>query len=136
MEQLVLLAIFLLVGLVNAILRWRKQGRRAPAPAPEPEPEPLPPWPREAPPRPRELPPNVRVRLPAPPEAAPPAVPRPSVPVRRPRPEPRAVRRPPVHRWLGNRTAVRRAIVAMTLLGPCRALEREPGVRTPGPAGP
>jgi hypothetical protein len=121
MEQLVLLAIFLLVGLVNAILRWRQQGRSAPAPETEPA---------HLPPRPRTLPPRVRVQLPPPPlETA--AVPRPLLPVPPPHPDPRPRRRPRVHPWLGSRAAVRRAIVVMAVLGPCRALEREPG----GPAG-
>ncbi len=125
MEQIVLLAIFLLVGLVNAIVRWRQQSREAP-----PEPAPPPPR-REPPPRPAELPPRIRVTVPLP-AASVPAARRPPVPVPAPRTPPR---RRPVHRWLGRRADVRRAIVVMTVLGPCRALEVEPGIRTPGPAG-
>jgi hypothetical protein len=123
-EQLVLLLIFLLVGLANAILRWRQQAGRAPAPETEP-----------APPVPRELPPRARVPVPLPPPlAVAPAVPRPAPPAPSLPPRPAARSRPhPVHRWLGSPAAVRQAMVAVVVLGPCRALEREPGVGTPGP---
>jgi len=98
MEQIVLLAIFLLAGLINAIIRWRQQSREVPAPATEPP---------ALPPRTRELPPGVRVYVPAPLPAAPvPAVRRPPVPDPRTPP-----RRRPVHRRLGRRADVRRAIV-------------------------
>jgi hypothetical protein len=120
MEQLILVAIFLLVGLVNAIVRWMRQ--RTPPP-----PEALPP--PETPPRPPrtlDLPPGVRV-VPAP-AVAMPAVPA-SPPVTRRR------RASAARDAVGRRGELRRAIIAMTVLGPCRGREGEPGLRTPGPAG-
>jgi hypothetical protein len=33
-----------------------------------------------------------------------------------------------VHRWLGRHADIRRAIVAMTILAPCRALEADTGI--------
>jgi hypothetical protein len=140
MEQIVLLAIFLLAGLINAIIRWRQQSGKAPTserepPPPERAPLPLPRPRLPRPPRPsppHELPPGVRVHVPVPvPEEPVPAVRRPAVPAPRTLPQ-----RQPVHQWLASRAAVRQTIVAMTLLGPCRALEREPGVTTPGPGRP
>jgi hypothetical protein len=122
MEQLILIAIVLLVGLVNAIVRWLRQ--RTPT-TPPPEPLPLPEAP-SSPPR-TQLPPAARLVVPAN-EAAVPAV-RPAPPVAPPR------RVPSSRRVLGRRSELRRAIVAMTILGPCRGREGEPGLRTPGPAG-
>jgi hypothetical protein len=120
MEQLVLLALFLLAGLISAIVRWLRQ--RPEAPRPEPDPEPT----RAS--RTRELPRAARVRAPVPPPE--PAVP---APRRMPAaaPDPHARRRPRVHPRLGGHTDLRRAIVVMTVLGPCRALERESGTTTP-----
>jgi hypothetical protein len=113
-EQLVLLLLFVLVPLFNVLLRWlqrRAQERPRPAPA----------EPRAAEPAAREewrapLPPRVRVIEPALPREEP----------REPRPAPRP--RPVVRRAgpLGGPAAVRRAVIAMTILGPCRGLEEPP----------
>ena len=128
MEQLLLIAIFLLVGLINMIVRRLRQ--RAEEPGPPAEPEEVP-WP--APSRTQELPPAARVILPVPlPEPSVPAV----RPMRSPAPTPRAPHRPRGHRRLGSRADVRRAIVTMTVLGPCRAREHESEERTPGPGQP
>jgi hypothetical protein len=129
MEQLLLIAIFLLVGLINMIIRQLRQRAQAPGPPAEPaEPEDVS-WP--APSRMPELPPAARVILPVP--LAEPSVPA-VRPMRPPAPAPPALRRRRDHRRLGSRADVRRAIVAMTVLGPCRAREHESEVRTSGPA--
>lgn len=123
MEQLLLIAIFLLVGLVNMLVRWLRQRSQVPRPEAEP-----PPGPEPARGRRLELPPAARVIVPPlPPEAAVPAP-------RRMRPEaaPPARRRPRPR--LGSRADVRRAIVTMTVLGPCRAREHEVEVGTSSPA--
>lgn len=117
-EQILLLLVFVLVSLLNLLVRWlqrraRETQRRLPEPrapaadAPEGRP-------------PAHMPPRTRVIEPALPRegarrapAAPPPI------TRRPRP-------------LGGRAAARRAIVAMTVLGPCRGLE-EPTSTTPVP---
>jgi hypothetical protein len=126
MEQLVLIAIFLLVGFVNAIVRWLRQ--RAAARRREAEPEALP-VPGPAPSRTRELPPGARVVLPPPPaEVRTPAAQR-----RMPALQPPVRRRPREHRRLGSRADVRRAVVMMTVLAPCRAREHEPEVGTSSP---
>jgi hypothetical protein len=120
MEQIFLLGLFLLVGLINVIVRWLRQRREAPRPDPDPEPT------RAA--KAREWPGVARVRAPVPP-------PDPVVPA--PRRMPTAApglhvwRRRRVHPRLGSHADLRRAIVVMTLLGPCRALERESGTTTP-----
>jgi hypothetical protein len=123
-EQLLLLAAFLLVGLVNYLVRWlQRRSEEAEAP---PEDAPRVPAPREVPPvvvreRPdvvvTPLPPRARVRLPEPVVAIPPP----------PRPEPArpaavAARRR-LHPLLGRPTDLRHAIVLATVLGPCRAQE-------------
>ena len=130
MEQLLLIAIFLLVGLVNMLVRWLR--RRAETPGPEARPQPGPePVLERAPSRRRELPPAARVIVPAPPPEAPvPATRRMRSPAAAPPPRPR----PRAHRRLGSRADVRRAIVTMTVLGPCRARERETEVETPARA--
>jgi hypothetical protein len=128
MEQLLLIAIFLLVGLINLIVRRLRQRAEPPVPPEEPE---AAPWP--TPSRTQELPPAARVILPVP-------LTEPSIPVvrpmRAPAPAPQARRRPRGHRRLGSRADVRRAIVTMTVLGPCRAREHESETRTPGPGQP
>jgi hypothetical protein len=128
MEQLLLIAIFLLVGLVNMLVRWLRRRAEASRPAGEAEPAPGP-----VPGRRRELPPAARVISPElPVEAA-------VAPARRMRPPasaPPPRRRPRAHRRLGSRADIRRAIVTMTVLGPCRAREREAEVETPASARP
>jgi hypothetical protein len=126
MEQIVLLAFFVLVALANAIVSWLR--RRKGAGRPEPEEAPAPPLP-ELPRLP--LPPSARVRITPPPEALVPGV-RGATPVA----SPPAPRRRSARGGLGTPADVRRAVVAMTLLGPCRALEAEREVRTSRPAGP
>jgi hypothetical protein len=119
-EQLLLLAALALVWVVSAIVQWLRSRQRA-------EDAPVP----TAPPGARVPPPDgwvepARVR---PPEAA-----RPPVvvaregwvgpPVARP-PAPTLERRRPAAVRLDGPADARRAIVLMTILGPCRALERE-----------
>jgi hypothetical protein len=113
-EQLVLVLLVLLVGLVNALIRWSRQ-RAAPPPEVPPAPPPV-----------LDLPPAARVVVRSP-EAR--------VPTRPPAATLPGPRRWPARRGLGTRADVRRAIVALTILGPCRAREGEAEVRTPGPAG-
>lgn len=118
-EQIILLLVFILVPLLNLLVRWiqrRARERRRPVPV----------EPRAAEAAaggkgpPAALPPRVRVIEPALPgegtRMAPPAPP----------PQPVMRRVGP----LGGRAAVRRAVVAMTILGPCRGLE-EPPPNTP-----
>lgn len=103
-EQLVLLLVFVLVPLLNLLVRWIQQrARERAAPLPDPAP-------REA----RTPGPMPRVRTVQP--AAPcegPAAPAPAPP-----PPPRRRAGP-----LGGPAGLRRAIVAMTILGPCRGLQ-------------
>jgi hypothetical protein len=115
-EQIFLLMLFVLVPLVNLLVRWlrrraREQQRLAPAGSRAGEPvarEELAPAP---------MPPRVRVIEPALRRegfrAAPLAHPPPAT--RRAGP-------------LGGRAAVRKAVVAMTILGPCRGLEDPPSM--------
>ncbi len=109
-EQLLFLAVFALVPLINFLLPWlRKRMEGAGARQPEPAP-------REAPPRatrPHPLQPartNVTQEGPR----------REVLPVRI---QPLAVRRF-AHGRLGSRRELRRGIVLMAILGPCRGLER------------
>jgi len=114
-EQLLLLLLFVLVPLFNLLLRWLQRRARE-------QQRPVPAEPRAAEPVAREeripapMPPRVRVIEPARtregPRETPPA----------PRPRPVIGRAGP----LGGRAAVRRAVVAMTILGPCRGLEEPP----------
>ena len=128
MEQLLLIAIFLLVGLVNVLVRWLRQRAQTSRPEAEVEAEPAP---GPVPGRPRELPPAARVIVPQRPvEAAIPAARRMRPPASAPPPR----RRPRGHRRLGTRADIRRAIITMTVLGPCRARERESEVETPASA--
>jgi len=120
-EQIFLLVLFVLVPLLNLLVRWlqrraREQPRRRPAAPRAPEPAPREEWPPTA------MPPRVRVIEPPLPREGPrkaPAAP-PPPPARRRRP-------------LGGRLAVRQAVIAMTILGPCRGLEEPPGPATPAP---
>jgi hypothetical protein len=117
-EQILLLLLFVLVPLLNLFVRWlqrraREQQRPVPAETRAVEPG----GPAEQPLT--RMPPRVRV-----------AEPTLSQEPRAMRPAPRA--RPVVVRRagpLGGRGAVRRAIVAMTILGPCRGLEGPPPTR-------
>lgn len=121
-EQLLLFGLFLLVALANLVARWlRTRAERRPR-VPTDEPEEI----VEAS---RRVPPRVVIRTPQPsrqPALVSAAVPAPA----RPAPAPAArVRRPPRFR-LGGVPDVRRGIVLMTVLGPCRALE-PPGPQQP-----
>ena len=119
LEQVLLLLLVVLVPLFNMLVRWlqrRARERQRPVPV---EPQAAEPVGRAGRP-PAPMPPRVRVIEPAHPEAGP----RESPPAPRPRP---VVRRAGP---LGGRAAVRRAVVAMTILGPCRGLE-EPAPRRP-----
>jgi hypothetical protein len=119
-EQLLFFAAFLLLSLVNMVVRFLRTRARQAREAAE----------REA--AEREAARAPRVELPGPP---PPAWPRPlPVEVRRPdaaptptapRPVPAARRQPrrPAATLLGRPADLRRTIVLMTVLGPCRALE-------------
>jgi hypothetical protein len=109
MEQVLLLALFLLVALASTIARWLKS-RLEPRPPAEPT------RPTEVAGRPRPAGPREVMLIPTPPTPAEtrPRKPEPSVRPRRP-PRPR----------LGRPADLRRAIVLMAVLGPCRALERE-----------
>jgi len=119
-EQLLLLLLFVLVPLFNLLLRWLQRRARE-------QQRPVPAEPRAAEPEGREelparMPPRVRVIEPARPREGP----REAPPA--PRPQPLIRRAGP----MGGRAAVRRAVVAMTILGPCRGLE-EPPPMTPTP---
>jgi hypothetical protein len=113
-EQLVLLLIFLLLPLLNLLLGWlQRRARARKRPEPEPREEPVS---SGLPPRARVIEPVLGgARRAEGPRATPPTPP----PARR--------RTAP----LGGPAAIRGAIVAMTILGPCRGLEEPP--RPPGP---
>lgn len=118
-EQILLLLLFVLVPLFNLLVRWLRRRARA-------QQRPVPAEPRAAEPKGREelparMPSRVRVIEPARPREGP----RESPPA--PRPQPVIRRAGP----LGGRAAVRKAVVAMTILGPCRGLEERPAI-TPG----
>ncbi len=107
--------VIVLVPLLNLLVRWlqrqaRERQRPVPTESPAAEPVGREEWP-SAP-----MPPRVRVIEPAlpreDPRKAPPAPP----------PQPVSRRAGP----LGGRAAVRKAVVAMTILGPCRGLEDPP----------
>ena len=109
-EQILLLLVFVLVPLLNLLVRWlqrraREQQRPVPAePVAREEPSPVP------------VPPRVPVIEPVLPREGPrkaPPAPLPRPVIRRARP-------------LGGRLAVRRAVVALTILGPCRGLDERP----------
>ncbi|MGH2628883.1 MAG: hypothetical protein ACRDHY_19770 [Anaerolineales bacterium] len=114
-EQILLLLLFVLIPLLTLLVRWlqrRTREQQRPVPA---ESRPAEPVAREKRP-PAPMPPRVRVIEPALPReglrTAPPAAP----------PQPVIRRAGP----LGGRAAVRKAVVAMTILGPCRGLEDPP----------
>jgi hypothetical protein len=118
-EQILLLLLFVLVPLLNLLVRWlqgRARAQQRPVPAETRAVEPG--GHAERPPT--RMPPRVRVVEPTLSREEPRAM-RPA-----PRPRPVVVRRAGP---LGGRAAVRRAIVAMTILGPCRGLEEPPPTR-------
>ncbi|MGE0866031.1 MAG: hypothetical protein AB7P34_19185 [Vicinamibacterales bacterium] len=114
MESLLLLALFLLLPLVEQLVKFvRRRAEAAPA-ASGPPPAPVmagPPPVEETARRPLRVGPRPSAPLPTSRPLAPPAVPPPGAPRRG------------AKRWLHSRTGLRRAVVLMTILGPCRALE-------------
>ena|SRR5918996_6016921 len=122
MEQFLVLVLFVLAALVNVLVRWARQ-RAAPPPRDS----------RPEHPRPAER----RERRRAEPDRA--VARRPELPVAAPRrtlpPLAMASGRPrqPVHPRLGRHADIRRAIVAMTILARCRALEEDPDTTERGP---
>jgi hypothetical protein len=115
-----LLLVFVLVVLFNLLVRWlqrRARERQRPRPAARAMAEPVERegWPSAA------MPPRIRAIAPAPSEEAPRKETHRKTP---PAPQPRSGRRRAAP--LGGRAAVRRAIVAMAILGPCRGLEEPP----------
>jgi hypothetical protein len=108
-EQILLLALFLIVALASWLARWLKSRLEARPPAETTPPTGVAGRPRQG--RPRDVmliptPPTLRDTRPRAPAA--------SVPPRRRPPRPR----------FGRPSDLRRAIVLMAVLGPCRALER------------
>jgi hypothetical protein len=129
MEQLLFLVVLVAAALVNILVRWARQ--RAEAPPRDSGPER--PGPRHSGPA-RRRPTERRERAGTAPVRSP--APRPELPVlvprRSPLPPPAALvrRRRPVHRRLGRHADLRHAIVVMTILAPCRALEGDSGLRS------
>jgi hypothetical protein len=115
LEQLIVLAVFLLVPLVNLLARWLRQRGEAP---PRPPAE----IPHQPEPVPFRLPPTVRLAEPVTPQREE-QVTRP-----RPAPPPALLRRQPRLR-ISDPEDVRYAVMLMAVLGPCRGLE------PPGPEG-
>jgi hypothetical protein len=115
-EQILLLLLFVGVPLLNLLVRWLKRARAQSRPFP-PEPGAPAAEAREER-RPTSVRPQTRALDPilvrADPREAPTASP-PLAVVRRGRP-------------LGGRAGVRRAVVAMTILGPCRGLDDPPPI--------
>lgn len=109
MEQLLLLALFLLVAFAGLLARWLKARMGAPPPAETRPPD------------------TVSVRRPQRPPGEP------AMPVRTPPlahgqpspPSPVETRRRAPRPRLGGPSHLRRGIVLMAVLGPCRALEHE-----------
>lgn len=113
-EQILLLLLFVLVPLFSLLVRWlqrRTREQQRPMPAESSATEPVGREER----LPARMPPRVRVIEPARPREG---------PRERPRPQPVIRRAGP----LGGRAAVRRAVVAMTILGPCHGLEERPAI--------
>ena len=127
-QQIILLLAFILAIVINLVTRWIQRRARErhrprssePAAAASPAREEWPPT--TLPPRARAIEPAHRIETPARPE---------------PPETPPARATPPVLRRvspLGGRAAVRRAIVAMAILGPCPGLQPPPDDRGGGPA--
>jgi hypothetical protein len=120
-EQLLVLALLALVWLASALVNWLKARARRGQPDEAAETA----GPAEV--RPPPSPPPRAVVTPPRAVAAPPRAPAPAPPARVPRPA-RAVR--PRGRFrVGGAEDVRRGIVLMTVLGPCRALEHDDRAR-------
>lgn len=120
-EQILLLLVFVLVPLINVLVRWLQRRVREQQRPATVEPRAAEPVVREERP-PVPVPPRVPVTEPA--------LPREGFRKAPPAPPPRPVIRRAGS--LGGRLAVRRAVVAMTILGPCRGLEESPPM-TPAP---
>lgn len=115
MEQWLFFAIFVAIGLFNLLGRWLKRRMQEQARQNAP---PEPPAPRFPEVEIREIPAPRRMPAAPPPE---PVVPPVRVPARRS--AVREIARVPTR--LGGQTDLRRAIVLMSVLGPCRGLESE-----------
>jgi hypothetical protein len=115
MEQFILLVFVVLAALVNVLVRWARQ--RAATPPRDSRPE-------------RPRPAERRARPGAEPAHGDAAGP--ELPVAVPRRPLSAVPMPPRRQWqpvhpnLGRHADIRRAIITMTILAPCRALEKDP----------
>jgi hypothetical protein len=135
-EQILLFALFVLVPLFNLLVRWLRQRlqKQHPDTSPAPPPDPTD---------------GGRPREPAdlPPIAVPPRIRRGAAAARAveeaPRPRaiaatapPRTARRRPRPLHIGTARNLRRAIVLMAVLGPCRAQETAPRPGSPGPTTP
>ena len=135
-EQLFILAVLLVAGLVNLVLDWlRARGRTAQPQHPEQnvaiEEEELDLsevfWPERTAEMPAEREP---ARVPVPPPRPLPPVVAPASPPRAPVKPPRAPSRPTQRRRLRHRMdphEARRGVVLMTILGPCRGMEPPAG---------
>lgn len=122
MESLLLLALFLLLPLIEQLVKFARRRVEAAAPGSGQSPAPIP-----------DLPPAIaetgrrQLRATA----------RPSPPLSAPRQDSPATVPPPARRrrrarqWLHSPAGLRRAVVLMTILGPCRALEADIGQRPP-----
>jgi hypothetical protein len=108
-EQLLLLALFLLVALASSLARWLKARMEGQPPAQT------------------RLPDDVTVRRPPypPGEPAMPVGTRPVPSVQSAPPPPVTTRRGSARPRFSDRSDLRHAIVLMAVLGPCRALERD-----------
>jgi hypothetical protein len=135
-EQVLLLALFILVPLFNLLVRWLRQRvlTQQPDAGPQAPPEPAgdgrPPQPSELPPV--TVPPRIRrgaAAARAVEEAVRPRAIAATAPPRRARRRSR-----PLH--IGTVRNLRRAIVLMAVLGPCRAQETAPPPGSPGPSTP
>lgn len=128
MEQLIFIAIFLLAALVDLLVRWMRGKTKAPESDEElvvvqEEPEEAAEW--------AWLEPRAEDRKPEPLPVQPAPIRAPAleeIVVRRPAREPAPLPAPPRRRARGRRrisgpVSARQGIVAMTILGPCRALE-------------
>ena len=128
MEQLIFIAIFLLAALVDLLVRWMRGKTKAPESDEElvvvqEEPEEAAEW--------EWLEPRAEERKPEPLPVQPAPIRAPAleeIVVRRPAREPAPLPAPPRRRARGRRrisgpVSARQGIVAMTILGPCRALE-------------
>ena len=126
MEQIGVLVIFALIGLFQLLVRWLRS-RAEPAMPPTTVPQPEAPPPVEARPSRRPTPDDeelfVRIPVPAQPRMTAPRATAPRAPTRAAPPQRRRV--------VGTRAELRRSIVLMEVLGPCRAMTDQGHARSP-----